>query len=58
MLRSALVDLQATSRQLVSWNGVVEAYTKDNKQVSIPIREFLDNCAKDKKYIEGFKPSD
>lgn len=57
-LKQALVDLQAVSRQLVSWGGNVECYKKDNTPVVIPIRGFLDNCAKDPKYLEGFKPSD
>ena len=57
-LKGALVDLQAVSRQLVSWGGNVECYKKDNTPAVIPIRGFLDNCAKDPKYLEQFKPSD
>ena len=57
-LKGALVDLQAVSRQLVSWGGNVECFKKDNTPVVIPIRGFLDNCAKDPKYLEQFKPSD
>ena len=53
-LRRALLDLQGVSRQLVNW-GVVEVY-KGKDEVKIPIRTFLDESAKDSKYLAQFTP--
>jgi hypothetical protein len=56
-LRRALLDLQATSRQLLTWGCEVEVY-KNGSPHNIPVRQFLDNAAKDKNYLDGFTPSD
>jgi hypothetical protein len=55
-LRGALVDLQTTSRQITS-DAEVEMYKKaDNTLVKMPVKTFLDNCAKDTKFLDQYKP--
>ena len=53
-LRKALLDLQSTSRQLLNF-GVVEVF-KGATEVKIPIRTFLDESAKDSKYLAQYTP--
>jgi len=53
-LRRALLDLQGVSRQLLNW-GVVEVF-KGATEVKIPIRTFLDESAKDPKYLSQYTP--
>jgi len=54
-LKRALLDLQAVSRQLLGWGSVVEVY-QGQTEVKIPVRTFLDEAAKNPKYLDGYTP--